>query len=489
MSRSRLALVVLGLLFLAPILRADSQVRIVRVSYLEGDVQIDRRDGDGFERAFLNMPVTSGTKLRTRDDGRAEVEFEDGSTIRLVPSTRLEFTELARQDSGRPSSIVNFQEGTAYFNLRGKDKSNFSIQVGLREIRPSKSTRFRLQLQDAEATLAVFKGELKVAGGTPDGWLEVRKNETLSFDLNDADRHFLAKQVSPDRYDDWNKDREEYRDRYASSLRDMPYGYGVSDLNYYGNYLYVPPYGYVWRPALVSAAWNPFADGAWVWYPGFGYTWVSGYPWGWVPYHYGSWLFLAGYGWCWQPRVVGWSHWNNVPNVVDPPPGFTPPRPPAGGGGGVVVVGRGPRTGRDDVGSHGRPAVLDGSEPRTAGRGRLGTSADNDSSPASNPGANFGHTANPPRVAPNAGQQPAPAHNNNGDIGRFGGHRSDPPQAAPAAPSARPRSAPSAPRSTGGSAPAISPSGRSGSSMVFGGVRPSSGGQHSGSHPRSSSPR
>src|SRR5262245_44683723 len=59
--------------------RADSQVRIVRLSYVDGDVQIDRRDGRGFERAILNMPVTSGVRLRTGDDARAEVEFEKGS--------------------------------------------------------------------------------------------------------------------------------------------------------------------------------------------------------------------------------------------------------------------------------------------------------------------------------------------------------------------------------------------------------------------------
>ena len=66
---------------------ADSQARIVRLSDVQGSVQIDKNTGMGFENAFLNLPVTQGTQLRTRDRGRAEIEFEDGSTLRLAPNT------------------------------------------------------------------------------------------------------------------------------------------------------------------------------------------------------------------------------------------------------------------------------------------------------------------------------------------------------------------------------------------------------------------
>ena len=64
---------------------ADSQARIVRLSQVDGDVQIDRNTGQGYEKAFLNLPVTQGTKLRTGQDARAEIEFENGSTLRITP--------------------------------------------------------------------------------------------------------------------------------------------------------------------------------------------------------------------------------------------------------------------------------------------------------------------------------------------------------------------------------------------------------------------
>ena len=80
---------------------ADSQARIVRLSQVDGDVQIDRNTGLGYEKAFLNLPITQGTKVRTGSDARAEIEFEDGSTLRITPGTTVDFSELSLRDFRR----------------------------------------------------------------------------------------------------------------------------------------------------------------------------------------------------------------------------------------------------------------------------------------------------------------------------------------------------------------------------------------------------
>ena len=67
----------------------------------------------------------------------------------------------------------------------------------------------------------------------------------------------------------------------------------------------------MWRPYFASAAWDPFANGTWAWYPGTGYSWVSPYPWAWTPYHYGSWSYCPSVGWGWMPGG-GWYGINNV---------------------------------------------------------------------------------------------------------------------------------------------------------------------------------
>ena len=89
---------------------ADSQARIVRLSYTEGDVQIDRNAGQGFEKAFLNLPIIQGAKLRAGHDGFAEVEFEDGSTLRITPGTMVVFPQLVLRDSGTKVSSVDLHK-------------------------------------------------------------------------------------------------------------------------------------------------------------------------------------------------------------------------------------------------------------------------------------------------------------------------------------------------------------------------------------------
>ncbi len=330
-----LLLVLAAGLVLAPAATADSQVRIVRLSLVEGPVQIDRALGDGFENAIMNMPITQGMTIATQDNGRAEVQFEDGSTLRLTPGTQVSFPQLGLRSSGARVTTAQVDQGVAYFNVRHKGDDEFRVAFSGREIDLDRNVRFRLDLTGANPELAVFKGELDVHA--PSGEARVKKDQTLTFDAEDPDRYQLAKDIASEAWDSWDNDRVRYESQYsASSYAQSPYGYGQSDLNYYGSWVSWPGYGMVWRPAGVGYAWDPFYNGAWAWYPGFGYTWVSTYPWGWTPYRYGSWVFVSGYGWAWRPGA--WRTWNAIPPVYNAPPNYHRPRPPAPGT--VIVRGR-----------------------------------------------------------------------------------------------------------------------------------------------------
>ena len=77
------------------------------MSDVQGSVQMDKNTGLGFENAFVNLPITQGSRIRTRDNGRAEVEFEDGSSLRLTPNSEIEFSILGRSDDGNQVSVVS----------------------------------------------------------------------------------------------------------------------------------------------------------------------------------------------------------------------------------------------------------------------------------------------------------------------------------------------------------------------------------------------
>jgi hypothetical protein len=320
---------------------AGANVRIVRLSDVQGSVQIDRGTGQGFEKAFLNMPITQGVKLKTGDDGRAEVEFEDNSIIHVVPNTELQFTDLSLSDSGAKISTVDVGKGEAYVNFTGKKDDEFTVTFAHEKATLTHAAHFRLRVDQDNAELAVFNGDVQIKG--PSGDVQVSKKQTATFDLTNNDKYQVAKKVQEDPFDAWDKHEAEYHQRYeASNSYGSPYSYGYSDLNYYGNYMNYPGCGMCWQPYFTGMGWNPYMDGAWMLYPGYGYSWVSAYPWGWTPYHYGSWMFLPAYGWMWQPGNT-WVAWNRVPPVLNAPRNYIPPRPPRIGPA-VVAVGRGPTT-------------------------------------------------------------------------------------------------------------------------------------------------
>lgn len=331
----------LGLLFavavlLAPLANAqeqdevDSHARIVRLSYVDGGVQIAGDRVSGYENATLNMPISERDQLRTGTDGRVEVQFEDGSTIRLAPESQITFAELGRLSSGATVTSIDLDSGEAEFQVnRHSDDSIFAIHASQRVITLKHSSRFRVTSTNSDPLeVVVWKGEVSLRDPDSDKEIAIKKDETFALDAMDTGHYDLEKSAEADDLDGWSSEREHYLSSYASNATiNSPYQYGVSDLNYYGQYYNVPGYGYCWQPYGVNLGWDPFMNGYWSYSPQFGYLWVSAYPWGWMPYRYGHWVFLNGYGWLWQPGNFGF--WSRVPHILNPPSGFHAPVPPA----------------------------------------------------------------------------------------------------------------------------------------------------------------
>src|SRR5260221_14181051 len=148
-----------AVMLLAAPLFADSQARIVRLSDVQGNVQIDRRTGEGFESALENLPVLQGTRISTKDDGRVEIEFEDGSTVRRAPNTSVEFTRLSLHDSGGKNTELEVSEGTAYSNINPGKRDDFVVDLGHRPLNPHPAARFRATVDRSQARVAVSHGQ------------------------------------------------------------------------------------------------------------------------------------------------------------------------------------------------------------------------------------------------------------------------------------------------------------------------------------------
>src|SRR3990172_7200316 len=95
----------------------------------------------------------------------------------------------------------------------------------------------------------------------------------------------------------------------------------------YGYWVYVPPFGQVWRP-YVYYDWRPFTYGHWI-YTQYGSTWVGYEPWAWAAYHYGNWVWISRFGWVWIPgyqwhpgNVVWAQSYGTIGWIPAPPSGY-----------------------------------------------------------------------------------------------------------------------------------------------------------------------
>ena len=90
-----MAALVGGLVLLAPGMRADDEgdqasqqgARAVRLSYVEGEVRLYQGSEMLAEKALANTPLFEGARVDTGNDGRAEIQFEDGSVARISPQS------------------------------------------------------------------------------------------------------------------------------------------------------------------------------------------------------------------------------------------------------------------------------------------------------------------------------------------------------------------------------------------------------------------
>jgi hypothetical protein len=329
-----LFLLLVLILLLVPFVHGDdepgSHVRIVRLSYVEGQVQLSHQQSSGFENATMNMPLVQGDQVRTGDDGWAEIQLENSGVIRLAPQSQITLSTLTRFPSGATMSEVTLDAGEGEFAAAaGNEEGPFRVNVRGRQISLKRTSRFRVTTVNSDPLeVVVWKGEVTLSNPDDAQEVSIRKNEIFTLDPQDSGHYDLENQAQVDDLDKWSGERDQYLSTYASNSNNYtqsPYQYGVSDLSYYGQYSNVIGCGYCWQPYGVGVDWNPYMNGYWMYSP-WGYNWVSAYPWGWMPYRFGQWVWVPGFGWSWRPG--GWNRWAAFPPVVNAPAGFKPPFPP-----------------------------------------------------------------------------------------------------------------------------------------------------------------
>jgi hypothetical protein len=328
---------------------AAQAVGAVRLSSVDGQVQISQGNEVIAAPAVANTPLFEGTRVTTGEDGRAEIQFEDGSVARLSPNSSLTLTGL-RGRVGTGDSEIEFDTGLGYFELRGAGQGGtIRIRFGDSVVTAGGFTVVRINLDNPPGELAVFSGNAHIERGSAMA-VDLHGGESVALNGADPGRYDLSESIEPDSWDSWNSDRDQVLAAEGSSKTAATQGFADSgnpawnDLDANGNWYNVPGQGNIWSPYDASdTGFDPYGSGYWMWTPRFGYVWVSGYSWGYLPFQCGNWNFYDNFGWGWAPGMGGCAPWWGGGyyglNIGLMPGGYHPPiRPrhqPIGRGGPV----------------------------------------------------------------------------------------------------------------------------------------------------------
>ncbi|MFC2161616.1 hypothetical protein ACFLRX_08200 [Acidobacteriota bacterium] len=243
-----------------------SDESVVHLSFLTGNVFIQKAADIEYEEGIVNMPILEGDRVGTTD-GRAEIYLGRGNYIRLDINTKIDFERFPKQDD----RLFQFQvwSGNIYLSIRDlENEKDIEIHSSDVSVYLLDKGLYRIDVRtDAETEIFVFTGLVEAAGES--GSVLIKDEQRLEAAEGYFTSHptnFFA--ASHDSFDRWSENRDSQIKQHLAIQNTQ------KDLDlFWDHYNYDRWY------------WNPL--NSWYGFPGPG--------WG---------------SWYWRPDYFGWSYMN-----------------------------------------------------------------------------------------------------------------------------------------------------------------------------------
>ena len=133
----------------------DPPSRVARLSYLSGSVSFQPGGVDDWAAASLNYPLTTGDRLWTEDNARAELHV-GSAAVRLGPSTSFSFLTLDDR-----TVQISFSEGSLLVRLRDLDDGDvFEVDTPNLAVSLVRPGEYRIDARpDGDTSVTVRSGE------------------------------------------------------------------------------------------------------------------------------------------------------------------------------------------------------------------------------------------------------------------------------------------------------------------------------------------
>ena len=274
----------------------DPPGRVGRIADLQGQVWLYDLEIADWAAAARNRPLTTGDRVATDGDGRAELRI-GSTTLRLGPGTEIDLLQL---DDERVR--VQLIAGQLALRLRAHETAReFELVTDEGRFEPEHAGRYRLDRTDAASSVTVVSGQLVFRA--PDFSATVIAGQRADITRPTGQTQYVLVQPQRDAFADEVAAAEAAAERSVSTRYVSPEMTGAEALDTWGRWQNDAQYGALWVPRVVVPGWAPYRYGHWAWIRPWGWTWVDDAPWGFAPFHYGRWVFWRN-TWCWAP-----GHW------------------------------------------------------------------------------------------------------------------------------------------------------------------------------------
>lgn len=293
------------------------------------DPMVIREGEERPEIAVLNLPLVPGDTIRTPEGRRCEIQFDNGTIVRLDFATELKIETIMAASLSTKNKISNLllNKGMIYIQYKRYNRPEiFQIVTPNSAIKFSHQTVAMVKARkDGSTDIHLRFGQIHVLYGPDEQNLEGRMIEksgelTISKDQKAVE----GKYEDYADFESWNMDMNENfeelhtgKNFIPAPVQKMSWAVRAFAQRYsiiYGEWVWNSLYGYVWRPYFNSSsliAWQPYYYGKWR-EINEELFWVPDEVWGWVPLHLGFWFWDEELGWLWRPGSTfapAWVDW------------------------------------------------------------------------------------------------------------------------------------------------------------------------------------
>jgi hypothetical protein len=229
--------------------------RVARISHLKGNVSFLRAGLDQWSQAALNFPATTGDRIYTDHEARAELEIGP-YTVRIGELTDLMLTNLTDQ-----LMQLGLQQGTmrlSVYELRSDDKVEVDTANGSLTVDQDGKYRIQTDPNGDHTVVIVDSGKIQVTGH--DFSQVIGVGQVVRLTGQDPIEAETIPMPPPDDFDAWCENRDQQLLHSPSAQHVSTSTPGFSDLDEYGHWAEAAEYGPVWYP-VVPVRWVPYRFG------------------------------------------------------------------------------------------------------------------------------------------------------------------------------------------------------------------------------------